>query len=171
MSDIPTDPALAAVDAAAAADRAADAAQDAAIAAAAVPPQPNPADIIAADVAIAQEQEATERARIEARTAVKIAELQNEEPAWLNDLRACLTRLEMGMAALLEAGTSQQSSTPAPSAETTVIVEPKAPVITEQAGAIAEAPAAESGEVTLESNAVQDQNNPPAPARPRRRWI
>lgn len=173
MSDIPVEDSgnAAAVAADAAADAAA-AATAAAIDAATATPQPNPADIIAADTEIARQQEETERTRIEARARVRIAELQNEEPPWLSDIRAFLIRLEDLLTALTAAAPERhQSSTPLPSAGTTVVVQPEAPTVVEQAGAIDEAPAGDGAVVMPESLADQGQNNPPAPARAKPRWI
>lgn len=162
------DPVIAAEHAAAVAEHAADAAADAAVAAAAEPPQPNPDALIAADVAIATEQETTERARIEGRTAVRIAELQQEEPPWLNDIRASLTRLETTLEALIA---NPLQSTPQPSV-----------VITQDSPTTAAAPnsaASEGGLAAVEPDpepaAVEPEAVAPepaaAPARRGPRWI
>jgi hypothetical protein len=166
---MPDDPAVAAETAAAAAAVAGTAAEVAAEAAkdAAEQPALDSNAVIAAEVAIASEEEATERARIAGRTEIKIAELQQEEPSWLNDIRACLTRLETMVAEAMAA--SRPSSTPQPS----VAVITDSPTIVEgenNAASEAGLAAAETEpEAAVEPEAVME---PPAqPARPARRWI
>jgi hypothetical protein len=165
MIDDPAAAAEQAGDAAAVAGAAAEVAADAA-ADAAAEPAIDPNALIAADVAIATEQEATERARIDARAAVKIAELQQEEPPWLNDIRECLTRLETMLAAMA----SPSQSTPAPSIE--IIQDSPTIVEGENPGANVAGPEAAAAEVEAEVVPEAVAEAPaPAPARRGPRWI
>lgn len=157
------DAADAARDAAAVAQVAAGAAERAAENAA--EPEIDPNALIAADVAIAQQQEETERARIAARAEVKIAELQTEEPPWLSSIQASLTRLEERIEELA----NRQSSTPAiiNAIATEPVAEPPEP---ENLGAAEAAPE----EAPTEQNPAEPEPEPEpaaAPARQRRRWI
>lgn len=153
-------------DATAAAEIAADAATVAANAAlaaeAAAEPQIDPNALLAADVEIARIEGETERARIEARAETRIAELNAEEPAWLNDMRASLARMEAMLAML-------QSSTP-PTTAVTMVAEPAAPVVVENAeGGGAPAVVETETQPAVEPSEQQAEAPVPAPRRPR--WI
>ena len=156
------DAALAAKDAAVAAEVAAGAAERAAEAS---EMQPDPNALIEADVAIAREEEETKRARIAANAQVEIAELNQQEPSWLSDIREFLARME----ARMEIIESRLSSTPPAS----VIVEnnqvpkpdPSSEVVEDRREAEIEPPA----EAEVEPEQVEPE--PQAPAKPRRRWI
>ena len=124
-------------------------------------PELDPNRLIEADVQLQREEQETERARIAARTAVKIAQINAEEPPeWQNAIQECLTRLTALEAMMIA---NQQSSTPTQS--TVVVTEPEAPIVEETT---IEEPPEESAEVTPEPREAPEAE---APARPRRRWI
>src|SRR4051812_15269543 len=82
--------------------------------------------IVAAEVEMQRQEEETARARIEANSAVKIAEIQAEAPQWQTELISRIEALEMAMTVL----TASQSSTQ-PATAATVVVEPTAPTVVE----------------------------------------
>lgn len=124
-----------------------------------IPVDPN--TLIQADVEIARQQEETERARIDARMAVKIAEINAENQEWRNNIQECLTRLE----AKIEAMENRQSSTP----PITIVTEPEAPTIVETAPE--SEPEPESADPMPVNPEVVDPEPEAPAARPRRRWI
>lgn len=124
-----------------------------------IPVDPNA--LIHADVEIARQQEETERARIDARMAVKIAEINAENDAWRNAIQASLASLETRVAAM----ENHQSSTPA----ITIVTEPEAPTIVETAPEPEPEPESDDP-MPVSPEAVAPAPEAPA-ARPRRRWI
>lgn len=105
----------------------------------------------------AQEQE-TERAKIAARTELKIAELQTEPPEWLTAIVETLSRIEGMLTGLL----IQPSSSPEP--ETVIVTEPRAPTTVLQSDVEGDALPE-----PVEPAEMPDEEPKPAP-RPRRRW-
>lgn len=124
--------------------------------------------IVAAEVEMQRQEEETARARIEANSAVKIAEIQAEAPQWQTELISRIEALEMAITAL----TVSQASTP-PTTAATVVVEPTAPTVVENSGGDGGAlPAAETSEPMPVVEPENVSSDPPAPAPARRqRWI
>ena len=124
-------------------------------------PELDPNRLIEADVQLQREEQETERARIAARTAVKIAQIEAEEPPeWQNAIQECLTRIT----ALEAMVANRQSSIPTQS--TVVITEPEAPIV-ETPEPEPEHPE-ESEEAMPENQGVPEVEGPP---KRKRRWI
>jgi hypothetical protein len=116
------------------------------------------AEETAAMAAMHAEEQATERAKIAARTELKIAELQAEEPEWLTRLLEILARIE-GML------TTQLIQPPSPPEPETVIVEkPEAPTLVVQNDE-ADGPRGDP----VEPAEVAEELKPEP--KPRRRWV
>lgn len=127
-------------------------------------------ELIRADVDIVAQEQQTERAAIEARAAVRIAEAANEEPIWLADLKASLARMEEAITALATATIIQAAEPSTPQPSVTVVTEPTAPVVTEPVVA-----GEENAVAMPESHAVAAPAEVPAeapviPVRRPRRW-